>query len=83
MRAVTHSVLLLGLVIGLAACGGDDDDDPVVDNGNQAVNFTAFVKTQLAADPDGREPASLNNRTFRQTDQDNPNAYDDILSSSN
>ena len=79
MRAIGHSVLLLGLVVGLAACGGDSNDDPVVRND---TNFTAFVKNQLAADPNG-EPVNINNRNFRFTNQENPDAYDDVLSSNN
>ena len=80
MRVISHSVLLLGLVVGLAACGGDSDDDPVVNNNN--TNFTAFVKGLLDDDPNG-EPANINNRNFRFTNQEDPDAYDDVLSSNN
>ncbi len=79
MRVISHSVLLLGLVVGLAACGGDSDDDPVVNNN---TNFTAFVKGLLDNDPNG-EPANINNRNFRFTNQEDPDAYDDVLSSNN
>ncbi|HEX5678438.1 MAG TPA: hypothetical protein VFX91_10745 [Alcanivorax sp.] len=81
MRFIKNGVLLAGLIAGLAACGGDDDDDiiPVVD---KATNYTAFVKGLLDDDPNG-EPASINNRNFRFTNQENPDAYDDVLSSSN
>ena len=79
MRVISHSVLLLGLVGGLAACGGDSDDDPVVNNN---TNFTAFVKGLLDNDPNG-EPANINNRNFRFTNQEDPDAYDDVLSSNN
>jgi len=40
------------------------------------------VKNQLAADPNG-EPVNINNRNFRFTNQENPDAYDDVLSSNN
>ena len=79
MRAISHSVLLLGLVFGLVVCGGDSNDDSVVRNDTY---FTAFVKNQLAADPNG-EPVNINNRNFRFTNQENPDAYDDVLSSNN
>lgn len=81
MRFITNGVLLAGLVVGLAACGGDDDDDtiPVVNN---ATNYTAFVKGLLDNDPNS-EPANINNRNFRFTNQEDPDAYDDVLSSNN
>ncbi len=81
MRLIKHSVLLAGLLAGLVACGGDSDNDdgPPVQS---RTNFTAFVKTQLAADPNG-EPVSVNNRNFGFTDKENPDAYDDVLSSNN
>jgi len=79
MRVISHSVLLLGLVVGLAACGGDSDDDPVVNNN---TNFTGFVKGLLDNDPNS-EPVNINNRNFRFTNQEDPDAYDDVLSSNN
>ena len=63
----------------LAGCGGDSDNDPVVNNN---TNFTAFVKGLLDDDPNG-EPANINNRNFRFTNQEDPDAYDDVLSSNN
>ncbi|MBL4712941.1 MAG: hypothetical protein JKY64_00075 [Alcanivorax sp.] len=79
MRVISHSVLLLGLVVGIAACGGDSNDDPVVNNN---TNFTAFVKGLLDNDPNSK-PVNINNRNFRFTNQENPDAYDDVLSSNN
>ena len=79
MRLTKHGALLAGLIVGLAACGGDSDNDPVVNNN---TNFTAFVKGLLDDDPNG-EPANINNRNFRFTNQEDPDAYDDLLSSNN
>ena len=79
MRLIKHGALLAGLIVGLAACGGDSDNDPV---GNNNTNFTAFVKGLLDDDPNG-EPANINNRNFRFTNQEDPDAYDDVLSSNN
>ena len=79
MRLIKHGALLAGLIVGLAACGGDSDNDPVVNNN---TNFTAFVKGLLDDDPNG-EPSNINNRNFRFTNQEDPDAYDDVLSSNN
>ena len=79
MRLIKQGALLAGLIVGLAACGGDSHNDPVVNNN---TNFTAFVKGLLDDDPNG-EPANINNRNFRFTNQEDPDAYDDVLSSNN
>ena len=79
MRLIKQGALLAGLIVGLAACGGDSDNDPVVNNN---TNFTGFVKGLLDDDPNG-EPANINNRNFRFTNQEDPDAYDDVLSSNN
>ena len=79
MRLIKQGALLAGLIVGLAACGGDSDNDPVVNNN---TNFPAFVKGLLDDDPNG-EPANINNRNFRFTNQEDPDAYDDVLSSNN
>jgi hypothetical protein len=79
MRFIKHGALLAGLIVGIAACGGDSDNDPVVNNN---TNFTTFVKNLLDDDPNG-EPANINNRNFRFTNQEDPDAYDDVLSSNN
>lgn len=79
MRLIKQGALLAGLIVGLAASGGDSDNDPVVNNN---TNFTAFVKGLLDDDPNG-EPANINNRNFRFTNQEDPDAYDDVLSSNN
>ena len=76
MRKLTTACLA---ALALSACGGDSDNDPVVNNN---TNFTAFVKGLLDDDPNG-EPANINNRNFRFTNQEDPDAYDDVLSSNN
>ncbi len=79
MRLIKQGALLACLIVGLAAGGGDTDNDPLVNNN---TNFTAFVKGLLDDDPNG-EPANINNRNFRFTNQEDPDAYDDVLSSNN
>lgn len=83
------SIALL-LMLGLAGCPFDDDDPsygggsdgggedmPPPDDGK--TDFTAFVKNQLAATSETTEPVAINDIDFEFTDNQNPNAYDDVL----
>lgn len=63
----------------LAGCGGDDNDRRVVRD--QPQTFTAFTRGLLFSTDDTAEPVSVNDREFTFTDRDNPEAYDDVLSS--
>jgi hypothetical protein len=79
MRLIKQGALLAGLIVGLGPGGGGPAHHPGVNNN---TNFTAFVKGLLDDDPNG-EPANINNRNFRFTNQEDPDAYDDVLSSNN
>lgn len=67
-------------VLLLAGCGGDDDNDRRVVR-DQPQTFTAFTKSLLKSTDNTAEPVSVNDRTFSFNDRDNPEAYDDVLSS--
>lgn len=86
------SIALL-LMLGLSGCPFDDDD-PVYGGGDGDGNgggenmpppddgktdFTAFVKDQLAATSETSDPVAINDIEFEFTDNQNPNAYDDVL----
>ena len=43
------------------------------------VNFTTFVKDQFAATADDTDPQSVDDADFAFTDDDNPAAFDDLL----
>ncbi|MZR63406.1 hypothetical protein [Alcanivorax sp. DP30] len=75
------SVTLLLSALALSACGGDDDNDVPPPQANAAINYTAFVKVQLANTRDTRDPVNINNIRFINRDMDNPQAYDSVLDS--
>ena len=75
LLATTVSLATLGLV----ACGGDDDNDPPPPRAQATVNYTAFVKTQLAATSDTTDPVSVNNLRFRNQTNSNEDAYNSVL----
>lgn len=57
------------LAFGLAGCGGNE--------GGDVTNFTVFVKDQLASTSETSDPVTINDRTFKFSDLENPGAYDD------
>lgn len=75
MQPIQRNIpVLLVLAIGLAGCGGGGGNAGTTD-----TDFTAFVKDQLAATSDTTEPTTVNERDFRFEDQDDPDAYNDVL----
>ena len=64
--------------LGLAACGGDDDNDPPP-RAQATVDYTVFVKTQLAATSDTTDPVSVNTLRFRNQTNSNEDAYNSVL----
>ena len=48
-----------------------------------AINYTAFVKAQLATTGDTREPVAINDIRFIFRDQTNPDAYNNVLAPDN
>lgn len=44
-----------------------------------ALDYTTFVKAQIADTSDTREPVEINDLEFSFGDLDNPNAYDDLF----
>jgi hypothetical protein len=74
---------LLAIIISLSAlvlsgCFGSDNDRPR-QQAPVAINYTAFVKAQLATSGDTRDPVPINDTRFIFRDLNNPNAYDDVL----
>lgn len=74
LLATTVSLATLGLV----ACGGDDDNDPPP-RAQATVDYTVFVKTQLAATSDTTDPVNVNNVRFRNQTDSNEDAYNSVL----
>ncbi len=80
------SVRLIGLaaVIAIAAgCGGDGSSES--DDGNAGVadtsqEFADLVSDLFASTSDSTDPVEINDFELRFNDQDNPSAFDDLLS---
>ncbi|MCK0154755.1 hypothetical protein MWU49_13630 [Alcanivorax sp. S6407] len=80
MRFITLSAISIS-VLALSACGGDNDRRPV--QIQPAIDYTAFVKVQLANTRDDREPVNINRLRLIDRDSNNPEAYDSVLDTPN
>ena len=78
LLAITVSVSALLL----SGCFGSDNDRPR-QQAPVAINYTAFVKAQLATTGDTRDPVAINDTRFIFRDQDNPDAYNNVLAPDN
>lgn len=78
---LTIKLAATGLVVlALTGCfdgsGGNSSQAP---QPAASVDFGTFVKNEFANPNANREPTELNNVTFSFNDQDNPQAFDDLL----
>jgi hypothetical protein len=74
------------VALALTGCfDSSSDSGGSVSDGNQtpppatAVDFSTFVQNEFANPDLSRKPTELNNVTFSFNDQDNPQAFDDLL----
>jgi len=81
MRHLLAITVSLGALV-LSGCFGGDNDRPRP-QAPAAINYTAFVKTQLATTRDTRDPIAINDTRFIFRDLNNPDAYDDVLAADN
>lgn len=81
MRFATLIIVSLS-ALALSACGGDDNNRRPAQI-QPAINYTAFVKVQLANTSDQRDPIEINGLRLIDRDRENPNAYDNVLSTPN
>lgn len=78
MKRFLSYAALIALATTLSGCfngssnGGDSRPDPSVD-------FTSFVKTQIANTDDTREAVQINGQDFSFNDQNNEQAFDDLF----
>lgn len=83
-RQITRTVLLLAGGIALSGC--DDSDSPFEEVTTpaepQAVDFTTFVGEQFAMTADDADPEAVDGLEFEFNDQDDPEAFDDLLDGS-
>lgn len=65
-------IALAALVLVVAGCHDSDNDMGV-------VNFTSFVKKQLASTSETTDPVDINRLTLVDYDRNDEQAYDDVL----
>ena len=69
-------LLLLFAALAVAGCsGGTDPAAPAP----QGADFAGFVQDQFAATADDTDPVDINGIDFVGLDDDNPNAFDNLL----
>ncbi|MAB54217.1 MULTISPECIES: hypothetical protein [unclassified Marinobacter] len=66
------TILLTGCFNGSSGGGGGDRPDP-------AVDFSTFVKAEIANTDDTREAVQINDKEFSFNDQNNEQAFDDLF----
>jgi hypothetical protein len=85
MKMIRLRVAVLVLTVGIAAAGcGSSSNPPPPGNPPPsppppAVDFTAFVNDRFAATADDSDPEAVDETDFEFNDQDNPDAFSDLL----
>lgn len=77
MRSFTQLTAVCALALLMAGCfdgSSSRSESPAV-----TVDFTTFVKTQFARTSDDAQPASVNGIDLSFNDQNNPQAFNDLL----
>lgn len=77
MSAIAKITVLCAATLLLGGCFNGSDSN--VSQPDPAVDFTAFVKAQFDRTGDTTAPASVNNVDLSFNDQNNPQAFDDLL----
>lgn len=76
-------ISILATSVVLAACGDSDSltptPPPPTPPPPTALDFTTFVKAEIANTTDDRDPVEINDLEFEFADLDNPAAYDDLF----
>ena len=80
---LTITFIAMGLTaLALTGCfggSGGSDSNGDVQQPAMSVDFSTFVADEIANPNPEREPTKLNAITFSFNDQDNPQAFDDLL----
>ncbi len=83
-NSIATLLLVSGLV--LAGCGSSNTPPPAEPPPPpppppppQAVDFTEFVREQFAMTADDTDPVSVDDTDFAFNDQDDPDAFNDLL----
>lgn len=78
------AMLVMAASMAVAGCGGSSSSSPPVappppPPPPAGVDFTGFVLEQFAATADDSEPAAVDDIDFEFNDQDNPDAFAELL----
>lgn len=77
---MTYRYLLLSMVAATTVLAGcSDSDGRNRETISASVDFTAFVKQELANTSDHRQAREVNTLTFSFNDRSNEQAYDDLF----
>lgn len=68
------TLALAGCFDGSSSSGGGGGDRP-----DPAVDFSTFVKSEIANTDDTREAVQINDKEFSFNDQNNEQAFDDLF----
>ncbi|WP_165856448.1 hypothetical protein [Marinobacter sp. JSM 1782161] len=79
---MTQQTALIGLVLAAclsAGCADSDGHSNGKDNGNAEVDFNQFVKAEIDNTRDDRDAVAINELEFQFNNQDDEDAFDDVL----
>ncbi|MGH8193821.1 MAG: hypothetical protein ACREQ8_05370 [Woeseiaceae bacterium] len=81
IRTLAVAALLLATTVAIQGCGGSYNDPAPSEPPPPPppVAFSQFVKDQFANTADDTDPVDVDAMEFSFTDQDNPDAFDDLL----
>ncbi len=77
MSAYLRMIILA--VAGLVLVGCSDGSSNRLQRPDPSLDFTTFVKTEIANTSDVRESVEINSTDFSFNDQNNPQAFDDLF----
>lgn len=72
-------IVVTAALVALAGCSDSDSLTPPAPPPPTALDFTTFVKSEIANSADDREPVAINDLQFDFADLDDPTAYDDLF----
>lgn len=86
MRRFVFMAAGFALAVVLAGCGSSGSDPVAVEPPAPApppppppIDFTTFVKDRFAETSDTTDPVNVDDEDFAFADNDNPDAFDDLL----
>ena len=79
MKVLINLAALSALTILLTGCFNGSSGGGGGDRADAAVDFSTFVKAEIANTDDTREAVQINDKEFSFNDQNNEQAFDDLF----